>query len=232
MRRRRRFAALLVGTVACLSACLGGAGLHEAFASQRANAWTGIANNEVLVSDTVTPLANGAVQHEVVANRASGDHQNIEYFAEVDLAEDDIEIVAGYGQNSADEWSLTRTTDQAKAYERDNPGKTVVAAINADFFNMATGEPMGALVMEGEVCHPNNGRWYFGITKDGEPVIRNSSDLSDLQMAVGIFPIFRWRSVATRCLSRTESRFLCPKTASKTSRTPVARLASGRTVAS
>lgn len=185
MRRRRRFAALLVGTVACLSACLGGAGLHEAFASQRANTWTGIANGEVLVSDTVTPLANGAVQHEVVANRASGDHQNIEYFAEVDLAEDDIKIVAGYGQNSADEWSLTRTTDQAKAYERDNPGKTVVAAINADFFNMATGEPMGALVMEGEVCHPNNGRWYFGITKDGEPVIRNSSDLSDLQMAVG-----------------------------------------------
>lgn len=146
--------------------------------------WSGLADGDILIKDTITPITTGVVEHEVITNVPSGDQQKIDYICEI-TPSDSIEVVAGYGKNDASSWRLTSTTAQAAAYEQDNPGKTVVAAVNADFFNMATGEPMGALVMDGKVCHNSNGRNYFGITKDGQAVIRSSSDLSDLQMAVG-----------------------------------------------
>ena len=143
-----------------------------------------VADGEILVKDTVTPITDGVVSHEVITNVPTGDQQHIDYIAEVAMGEN-IKIVSGYGQDDASSWSLTPTTTQAKAYEKNHPGETVVAAINADFFNMATGEPMGALVMNGKIICQANGRNYFGVTKDGKAVIRNTPDLSDLQTAVG-----------------------------------------------
>lgn len=146
--------------------------------------WTGLADGDILIKDTITKIADGVYEHEVVTNNEKGDNQKIDYLSEVEMS-DSIKIVSGYGQDNGEEWSLTSTTDQAKAYMKNHPGETVVSGINADFFNMGTGEPLGALVMEGKAYHSANGRYYFGITKDGKPVIRNSADLSDLQSAVG-----------------------------------------------
>ena len=143
-----------------------------------------VADGEILVKDTVTPITDGVVSHEVITNVPTGDQQHIDYIAEVAMGEN-IKIVSGYGQDDASSWCLTPTTTQAKAYEKNHPGETVVAAINADFFNMGTGEPMGALVMNGKIICQANGRNYFGVTKDGKAVIRNTPDLSDLQTAVG-----------------------------------------------
>ena len=143
-----------------------------------------VADGEILVKDTVTPITDGVVSHEVITNVPTGDQQHIDYIAEVAMGEN-IKIVSGYGQDDASSWSLTPTTTQAKAYEKNHPGETVVAAINADFFNMGTGEPMGALVMNGKIICQANGRNYFGVTKDGKAVIRSTPDLSDLQTAVG-----------------------------------------------
>ena len=51
---------------------------------------------------------------------------------------------------------------------------------------MTTGEPQGALVMNGKVYHEANGRPYFAILKDGTPVIRHGNvSLNDVQEAVG-----------------------------------------------
>ena len=146
--------------------------------------WTETADKDVLINDTVTKIADNVYEHEVITNNDAGNKQKIDFLTEIKPSET-LKVVAGYGENSADSWTLLQTSKQAAAYERDNPGHTVVTAINADFFNMATGEPLGALVMEGEVKHPANGRCYFGITKDGEPIISNNSDLSNLQTAVG-----------------------------------------------
>ena len=143
-----------------------------------------VADGEILVKDTVTPITDGVVSHEVITNVPTGDQQHIDYIAYVAMGEN-IKIVSGYGQDDASSWSLTPTTTQAKAYEKNHPGETVVAAINADFFNMGTGEPMGALVMNGKIICQANGRNYFGVTKDGKAVIRSTPDLSDLQTAVG-----------------------------------------------
>ena len=153
-------------------------------ASAAVNQWNGFAENDALIKDTITNITSSVTEHEVITNVSDGSDQKIDYIGEI-RPDENIKVVAGYGQDNADKWSLTRTTSQAAAYEKNHPGETVVAAINADFFNMATGEPMGALVMEGEKKHAVNGRYYFGIKKDGTPVIRNNEDVSDLEMAVG-----------------------------------------------
>ncbi len=153
-------------------------------AVRTSNKWSGIASGEVLVKDTITAISNDVTEHEVITNVSTGDQQRIDYITEITLS-DDLHLEAGYGKWDASKWSLTPTTVQAAAYEEAHPGKTVVAAINADFFNMATGEPLGALVMDGKEYHAANGRHYFGVTKSGKAVIRNTADLSDLQMAVG-----------------------------------------------
>lgn len=146
--------------------------------------WESTSETDILIKDTITKITDNVYEHEVITNNAAGNDQKIDYLVEISPS-DTVKVVAGYGQDRADSWSLTPTTKQAAAYEKNHPGETVVAGINADFFNMATGEPMGALVMEGNVAHPANGRPYFGIQKDGTPVIRYGEDLSDLQAAVG-----------------------------------------------
>lgn len=146
--------------------------------------WAGTAEGEILVKDTITMITNGVVEHELISNTPAGNDQKIDYMCRANLS-DTIKIVACYGENDASKWRMVSTTKQAAAYEKDHPGETVVAAINADFFNMGTGEPIGALVMEGKQYHDAGGRWYFAILKDGTPVIRNNPDLSDCQTAVG-----------------------------------------------
>lgn len=146
--------------------------------------WADTAEGEILVKDTITKITNGVVEHEIISNTPAGNDQKIDYMCRANLS-DTIKIVACYGENDASKWRMVSTTKQAAAYEKDHPGETVVAAINADFFNMATGEPIGALVMEGKQYHDAGGRWYFAILKDGTPVIRNTPDLSDCQTAVG-----------------------------------------------
>lgn len=146
--------------------------------------WQGTAEGDVLIKDTVTKIADNVYEHEVITNNKDGNRQKIDYLCEIGKS-DTIKVAAGYGQDDASSWTLLETTRQAAAYERSHPGETVVAAINADFFNMATGQPQGALVMEGKVYNNANNRPYFGITKDGKAVIRKDNNLSDLQTAVG-----------------------------------------------
>ncbi len=148
------------------------------------DAWEGAAKGETIVKDTITKISEGVTEHKVVSQNAQGQDQKIDFLCEIKPS-DTLKVKAGYGKDNADSWSLTPTTKQAAAYEKNHPGETVVAGINADFFNMANGAPMGALVIEGKKYNDASGRWYFGVTKDGKSVIRNSEDLSDLDMAVG-----------------------------------------------
>lgn len=152
--------------------------------AQAAEKWSGLASGDVLIKDTITKICDGVNEHEVVTNNKSGNDQKIDFITEIKPS-DSIKVVAGYGKNNADSWTLKTTSAQAEAYMKDNPGHTVVSGINADFFNMGTGEPLGALVMEGKVKHESYGRYYFGIQKDGKAIISNNPDLSNLETAVG-----------------------------------------------
>lgn len=139
-----------------------------------------------VISETEQKIAPGITESEVITNNSSGNNQNIDYFCEVDLkGTSTTKIISGYADYNANKWKMQRVTDQAKAAQKAK-GYNVVAGINADFYNMSTGQPAGALVMNGKVYQGTSGRPYFAILKDGTAVIREGNvSLDDVESAVG-----------------------------------------------
>lgn len=135
------------------------------------------------VVSTVKAISPGVTETEYITNTEDNDDQIVLHAVEVDLSRNDL--VASYKDYDTNgTWGLQSVREQAAAYELQT-GRNVVAGINADFFNMATGEPSGALVMGGKVVHESNGRSYFAILKDGTPVIRTGALQGDEQEAIG-----------------------------------------------
>ncbi len=140
---------------------------------------------EVFSSSTST-LAPGVTQ-QINHAMTADDKQIVYYIATADVNRSDVHVFANYHNNDASEWEMSRLTDQMAAAQNkysdpDSPyyikNYNVVAGVNGDFFNMTTGEPSGALVMNGITYHPNNSRNFFAILKDGTPVIGTGSDWS------------------------------------------------------
>lgn len=84
-------------------------------------------------------------------------------------------------------WNLEKTTLQAAAYTK-TTGGNVIMAMNGDFYNMQNAQPLGYLIMEGNVIQENNGAAsepYFAVLKDGTYAIRDAgTDCSDVLEAV------------------------------------------------
>ena len=147
------------------------------------------------VSETAYDLAPGVTEYVTYTNVKDGTNQNIDYFCEVDLSQ--AKIMAGYSgmenilENQTINWRMQTVSDQVKdaqAYftrAEQYADSTIVAALNADYYNMATGQPTGALIIDGKSYNPVNGRYYFGITEEGKAVISNSADTQGLAYAVG-----------------------------------------------
>ena len=147
------------------------------------------------VSETAYDLAPGVTEYVTYTNVKDGTNQNIDYFCEVDLSQ--AKIMAGYSgmenilENQTINWRMQTVSDQVKdaqAYftrAEQYADSTIVAALNADYYNMATGQPTGALIIDGKSYNPVNGRYYFGITEEGQAVISNSEDTAGLAYAVG-----------------------------------------------
>ena len=147
------------------------------------------------VSETAYDLAPGVTEYVTYTNVKDGTNQNIDYFCEVDLSQ--AKIMAGYSgmenilENQTINWRMQTVSDQVKdaqAYftrTEQYADSTIVAALNADYYNMATGQPTGALIIDGHSYNPVNGRYYFGITEEGQAVISNSEDTAGLSYAVG-----------------------------------------------
>ena len=147
------------------------------------------------VSETAYDLAPGVTEYVTYTNVKDGTNQNIDYFCEVDLSQ--AKIMAGYSgmenilENQTINWRMQTVSDQVKdaqAYftrTEQYADSTIVAALNADYYNMATGQPTGALIIDGKSYNPVNGRYYFGITEEGQAVISNSADTQGLAYAVG-----------------------------------------------
>lgn len=146
----------------------------------------------VLVKKTDKNIAPGITETQIVSNTKQGDMQQIDYLMEVDMSENSsTKVVASYGANyDASSWELATMAEQIDGYEaymKKNGIKNeeVVAAVNADFFNMGTGEPMGALVMNGKIIKKPTDL-YFCITKDGKADLREANEpLDDVEQAVG-----------------------------------------------
>ena len=138
----------------------------------------------VFSSETAV-LAPGITQNIKLASTADG-KQIAYYIAMADLTRDDVEVYANYNNNDPTQgWAMQRVLDQANAAQEKygNPESeyyienyNVIASINGDGYNMATGKPGGLLVMNGVEYHPIDGNGFFGILKDGTPVIGSKKD--------------------------------------------------------
>lgn len=84
-------------------------------------------------------------------------------------------------------WSMEKTTLQAANYTKATGGN-VIMAMNGDYYNMQTLQPLGYLIMEGNLIQKNNGvanEPYFAVLKDGTYAIRDAGvDCSDVLEAI------------------------------------------------
>lgn len=91
------------------------------------------------------------------------------YETDVDLSGKNASLVVGM-PNDGTTFAMQSVRDQASAAIKN--GKNVVAAVNGDFYNMATGEPNSLIIKDGVELHAtNNSGGFFGIKKDGTAVI-------------------------------------------------------------
>ena len=140
-------------------------------------------------SSTTTELAPGIVQETHMATTADG-KQMVYHLATADITRDDVHIFANYNNNDPlAGWAMQRVLDQANAaqnkYGDPNskyyiPNYKVIAAVNGAGFNMSTGEPGGVLVMGGVEYHAINSSGFFGILKDGTPVIGTTEEYNTI----------------------------------------------------
>ena len=147
-----------------------------------------------LVSNTQRGIAPGVTENKVITNDETGNAQAVGYALEIDTKNPTVGFRAGYADYSGDEWKMQTVRDQAKAYAK-APGhekENIVAAFNADIYNMATGQPSGVCVLNGKIISKGIGRPYFGVTKSGEYVMGESLTqgiLDTLQEAISGFYI-------------------------------------------
>ena len=157
----------------------------------------GVTDNEyyTVFSSTQSILAPGISQTIHYATSADG-KQMVYYVATVDVTRDDVTIMANYKDNNpGNGWGMQRVEDQANALVNNYKDKyenfSAVVAINADGYNMSTGEPGGLLIMDGVEWHGVDGDGFFAILKDGSAMIGTKADYDtyrdQIQEAVGGF---------------------------------------------
>ena len=152
----------------------------------------------VFSSDTTT-VAPGVTQTINYA-LTKDDKQIVYYIATADIAREDVSIHANYHDNDPSQgWAMSRVSDQMAAAQKrhsDPPDAAnyvehynAVVGVNADFYNMTTGAPGGALVMDGVEYHGGTSENFFAILKDGTAMIGGPSDYAayqdQIQEAVG-----------------------------------------------
>mgnify|MGYP005789680137 CR=1 FL=1 len=114
------------------------------------------------VVSTVSSISPGVTETEYYTQNTANTDQVVSYSITVDMSQNTL--IAGYGNyDTSGKWSLVNVRNQAAAAERSR-GVNVVAAVNGDFFNMATGEPTGTLVMNGihikDTAYTQSRTWF------------------------------------------------------------------------
>ncbi len=146
-------------------------------------------NLYTVFSSETAVLAPGITQQIKMATNAQG-KQIVYYLATGDLSRDDVNVYVNYHENDPSQgWEMQRVLDQALAAEErhgdpNSPNYienyNVIAAINGSGFNMQTGQPSGLLIMEGAEWSPINNGGFFGILKDGTPVIGTTQEYNNI----------------------------------------------------
>ena len=108
------------------------------------------------VTSTVRSISDGVTETQYYTNTQTNDDQVVTYSIDIDLSKNTL--IAGYKDydSARGSWGMQSVREQAAAAETAR-GQKVVVAVNADFYNMGTGEPTGSLVMNGNVKKEHRG---------------------------------------------------------------------------
>ena len=189
-------------------------------------------------NSTSVQLAPGITQEIHYATSADG-KQMVYYVATADITRGDVHVYANYAHNDPSlGWEMSRVLDQANAAQNKYgdptspnyiPNYNVIASVNADGFNMSTGEPGGLLIMDGKEYHGINSNGFFGITKDGQAIIGTTAQYNEtyknkLAEAVGGFGTMLIKD-GEICVTRTDDYYT-----SRASRTAVGITKTGKVV--
>lgn len=134
--------------------------------------------NSELVStvfwDTTFTVAPGVEETDIHYLSMKGLPMHM-FVLKADLNQEGVELspMTPYGSTSFGMQSIPEMMEWI-----DVPGKKVVAGFNADFFNMASGEPRGVVHLDGDIIKdtPFVGRSVVGIDINGDPVIVHADD--------------------------------------------------------
>ncbi len=164
-----------------------------------------------VASTKTSALAPGVTEQEVIAYDADG--KRIVYYVVTaqTATTDTVEVKANYQNNdNSGTWGKATVIEQANA-ATEKRGYNVVATTNAAYYNVSTGQPTGAFVMEGVNINGNstgNSYPFFAIMKDGTAMIGEKGTFSQysdqIQEAVGGWNMLVWdgKSVATNNTSK------------------------------
>lgn len=132
-------------------------------------------------------IAPGVTEQQLTLLNGSGGRVE-NFIMEIDLqGTSSVDIVTASYEDSSG-YGMSSVRDMAAAAEAN--GKHVVAAINADYYDMSTGVPLGCFVKDGVEYKSLPDSWFFfGITKDGSAVLGNAGKYKEvkdnLQEALG-----------------------------------------------
>ena len=140
-------------------------------------------------SSEYSNLAPG-IKQEIKMATSADNKQMVYYIATADITRDDVNVYVNYNNNDpAAGWGMQRVLDQANAAQEKHsnpesehyiPNYNVIVSTNGAGYNMQTGEPGGLLIMGGVEYHEVNNHGFFGILKDGTPVIGTTEEYNSI----------------------------------------------------
>ena len=158
------------------------------------------ASGKILVSQTDYTLIDGVTESDIFLNTKEGNAQIAGFMTTIAPGAKATFKASYNGYYTEDStpasrkdkaanlaWSMEKTTLQAANYTKATGGN-VIMAMNGDYYNMQTAQPLGYLIMEGNLIQKNNGvanEPYFAVLKDGTYAIRDAgTDCSDVLEAI------------------------------------------------
>ncbi len=149
-----------------------------------------------IVSDKESTLAPGVTENQYIVYDKNGAQVKM-FVATADMSVDSVKLFTSYKDMDPTNFGMSKLTEQVASFNKKAEAGdpyyqgTVVAGINASYYNMVNGQPTGIFVMNGVVGNPTESAGYFAVMKDGSVKIGVSgdynSDKGNIQEALGIY---------------------------------------------
>ena len=122
-----------------------------------------------VIDNDESSLAPGVTLNEVGVHNNRSERVEM-YITTVDTTLDTVKVKANYMDNQNAIYGMQTLSDQVAAMEANYPEPfKVVAGVNAAYYNISNGKPLGVFVMEGKDVTGTDGNNYafFAVLKDG-----------------------------------------------------------------